>query len=378
MSFPARNFELEIFFSKWEFTAHYNLSGSDAEPLTQRQLLDLASDQDRLAYERLSLGYTETFGSPALRAQIAATYESVGPEHVLCFAGAQEGIFATMTGLLSSRDHAIVVTPNYQSAETLPLGLCEVTGIALEADRDWDLDVERVSAAVRANTKLLSINFPNNPTGKIIPRASLDALVRICRRHGLWLFSDEVHRLIERDESLRLPQAVDVYERAISLGVMSKAYGLPGLRIGWIACKDRAMLVRIERCKHYLSICNSAPSEALAVIALKARQQILSRNRRIIRDNVAEYERTFAMFPELFDWKPPDGGCVTFTRYTGAEGVEEFTRRLVEESGVLFVPASVFRSDVASVPTDRFRVGIGRAHVQQGLAVLRDWLQRKP
>ena len=143
-------------------------------------------------------------------------------------------------------DHAIVITPNYQAAETVPLDICEVTGVPLDIDRNWDLDVDLLRAALRPNTKLISINFPNNPTGKIISRSTFDAIVEICRSRGLWLFSDEVYRLIERDPALRLPQAVDVYERAISLNVMSKAYGLPGLRIGWLACKDRATLRQVR------------------------------------------------------------------------------------------------------------------------------------
>jgi aspartate/methionine/tyrosine aminotransferase len=196
------------------------------------------------------------------------------------------------------------------------------------------------------------------------------------RRHNLWLFSDEVYRLIERDERLRLPQAVDVYERAISLNVMSKAYGLAGLRIGWLACKDRDTLVRLERYKHFLSICNSAPSEHLALIALKAKERLLERNRAIVRQNIAEYERLFGDYRELFDWKAPDGGCVTFIRYKGKDGVEEFARRVVEESGILFLPASIYRSELGAVPTDRFRVGVGRSFVPKGIAVLRAWLER--
>jgi aspartate/methionine/tyrosine aminotransferase len=371
-----RNFSLEVYFSRWEFTARYNLGGSDAETLSQRALLELATPEDRLAYENLPLGYTETFGAPALREEIARTYETVRPEHLLCFAGAEEAIYTTMKVLLSANDHAIVITPNYQAAETVPLSVCEVSGVALDAEQDWELDIECVKAAVRPNTKLISINFPNNPTGKIIPRASLDALIKICRGHNLWLFSDEVFRLIERDESLRLPQAVDLYERAISLNVMSKAYGLAGLRIGWVACKDRDTLVRLERYKHFLSICNSAPSEHLALIALKAKERLLERNRTIVRQNVSEYGRLFGDYRELFDWKARDGGCVTFIRYKGKSGVEEFARRAVEESGVLFLPASVYRSELGNAPTDRFRVGVGRAYVPQGIAVLRAWLER--
>jgi aspartate/methionine/tyrosine aminotransferase len=372
-----RDFALEVYFSQWEFTARYNLGGSDAETMSQTALLELASAEDREAYGKLGLGYTQTFGAPALRDEIARTYETIKAEHVLCFAGAEEALYTAMKVLLSSDDHAIVMTPNYQAAETVPLSICAVTGVALDPDREWALDIDKVRSALRKNTKLISINFPNNPTGKIIPRDTFDSLITLCRERGLWLLSDEVYRLIERDESLRLPQAVDSYERAISLNVMSKAYGLAGLRVGWLACKDRAILVRLERYKHFLSICNSAPSESLAVIALKARERILERNRRIVASNIAAYSCLLGDYQELFEWKVPDGGCVSFIRYTGKEGVEEFARRLVGEAGVLFLPASVFRSDLCPVPSDRLRIGLGRAHVPEGLQVLRNWLQRE-
>jgi len=370
-----RDFALEVYFSKWEFAAKYNLAGSDGENMTLAQLLALAGPEDRAAFEQQSLGYTETFGAPALREEIAKTYDTVTPQHLLCFAGAEEAIYAAMQVLLSAGDHAIVITPNYQAAETVPLGICEVSGVALDIDRNWDLDLDLLRAALRPNTKLISINFPNNPTGKILPRATFDAMVEICRSRGIWLFSDEVYRLIERDPSRRLPQVVDVYERGISLNVMSKAYGLAGLRIGWLACKDRAMLVRFERFKHFLSICNSAPSEVLARIALKSRDYILARNRAVVRDNLAVLNAFFADYAHLFDWREPDGGCIGFIRYKGAEGVEEFTRRLVEESGVLFLPSSIYRSELGPVPENCLRVGFGRSHVPAGVAVLRAWLE---
>jgi aspartate/methionine/tyrosine aminotransferase len=372
-----RDFALEVYFSKWEFAAKYNLAGSDGENMTLAELLALAGPEDRAAFESLSLGYTETFGAPALRAEIAQTYDTVGPQHLLCFAGAEEGIYVAMKVLLNPGDHAIVITPNYQAAETVPLSICEVTGVPLDIDRNWELDVDLLRAALRPNTKLISINFPNNPTGKIIPRAVFDAIVDICRSRGIWLFSDEVYRLIERDPALRLPQAVDAYERGVSLNVMSKAYGLAGLRIGWLACKDRAMLVRFEHYKHFLSICNSAPSEVLARIALKARQKILDRNRKVIRDNLTALDAFFADYAHLFDWREPDGGCVAFIRYKGQEGGEEFTRRLVEESGVLFLPSSIYRSELGPVPENCLRVGFGRSHVPKGFAELRNWLELK-
>jgi aspartate/methionine/tyrosine aminotransferase len=371
----VRDFALEVFFSKWEFAARYNLAGSDGENMSLADLLALASAEDREAFERINLGYTETFGAPALRAEIARTYETVTPEQLLCCAGAEEGVYLAMRVLLGRNDHAIVVTPNYQAAETVPLSICEVSGVPLNIDLNWDLDLDLLRAALRPNTRLISINFPNNPTGKIISRPVFDALVEICRSRGIWLFSDEVYRLIERDPAIRLPQAVDAYERGISLNVMSKAYGLAGLRIGWLACKDRATLVKFERYKHYLSICNSAPSEVLARIALKARDKILQHNRKVIRDNLAALDIFFGDYQHLFDWREPDGGCIAFIRYKGAEGGEAFTRRLVEESGVLFLPSSIYRSELGPVPDNCLRVGFGRSHVPAGLIVLRKWLQ---
>jgi aspartate/methionine/tyrosine aminotransferase len=370
-----RDFALEVYFSKWEFAAKYNLAGSDGENMTLAELLALASPEDRAAFERVSLGYTETFGAPALREEIAKTYDTVRASELLCFAGAEEAVYAAMHVLLSAADHAIVITPNYQAAETVPLGICAVTGVPLDIGRNWDLDLDLVRAALRPNTKLISINFPNNPTGSILARPSFDAVVEICRSRGIWLFSDEVYRLIERDSNRRLPQAVDVYERGISLNVMSKAYGLAGLRIGWLACKDRAMLVRFERFKHFLSICNSAPSEVLARIALKSRDRILDRNRAVVRDNLAVLNSFFADYEHLFDWREPDGGCIGFIRYKGADGVEEFTRRLVEESGVLLLPSSIYRSELGAVPGNCFRVGFGRSHVPMAVAALRAWLE---
>ncbi|MFO1170393.1 MAG: aminotransferase class I/II-fold pyridoxal phosphate-dependent enzyme [Hyphomicrobiaceae bacterium] len=371
-----RDFALEVYFSQWEFTAKYNMTGSDAENMRMDELLALATPEERRSLETLSLGYTETFGAPALREAIAKTYDTVKPEHLLTFAGAEEAIYVAMQVMLEDTDHCIVVTPNYQAAETLPLSICEVTGVALDIDKGWELDIGKVEAAIRPNTKLISINFPNNPTGKIIPRASFDRLIEICAKRSIWLFSDEVYRLIDRDPSLRLPQAVDLYDRAISLNVMSKAYGLPGLRIGWLACKDRDMLVRFERYKHYLSICNSAPSEVLARIALTHRDKILEKNRAIVRSNIGLLNGFFADYKHVFDWQEPDGGCVTFIRYKGADGVESFTKRLVEESGVLFLPASIYRSELGPVPADCLRVGFGRSHVPEGLTALRNWMQR--
>ena len=371
-----RNFALEVYFSKWEFAAKYHLTASDAQSMTVSQLLAHASPADRERFDNLHLGYTKTYGATPLLHEIAQTYGTIGDDRLLCFAGAEEGIYVAMRVLLSPADHCIVITPNYQAAETIPLSICEVTGVALDQDSNWALDLDAVRAALRPNTKLISINFPNNPTGAVPSQATFAALVELCRERGIWLFSDEVYRLIEHRPDVRLPQVADIYERGISLNVMSKSYGLPGLRIGWLACQDRAFLEACEHYKHYLSICNSAPSEVLAEIALKAREAIVGRNRDLAHHNLDLLDTFFADFPGLFDWRRPDGSCVAFIRYKGADGVEQFSERLVEETGVLLLPSSIYRSELGPVPQDHFRIGFGRHHMAEALAVFRDRLMR--
>jgi aspartate/methionine/tyrosine aminotransferase len=365
-----REFALEAYFTRWQGRARHQLAASESETLSLAELVAMASDEDRRRWETLQLGYTEASGSLCLREAIAEGYDSVTAESVLCFAGAQEGICAAMHALLDAGDHTVVVFPNYQSAETIPVGICAVTGVGLDSESGWSLDIEAVKAATRPNTKLISINFPNNPTGKILERDRFDALVAFCRRRGIWLFSDEIYRLIEHAPAKRLPPAVDAYERGISLGAVSKSYGLPGLRVGWIACRSPAMLRQMQRVKHYLSICGAAPSEVLARMALRAGDRILSRNRRIAQGNLLLLERFFAAHGDLFDWHRPDGGVVGYPRYRGPDGVERFCARLIEEHGVMLLPASVYRSDSLRTSEDHVRVGFGRRDFAAGLAAL--------
>ncbi|MFF0415746.1 aminotransferase class I/II-fold pyridoxal phosphate-dependent enzyme [Kitasatospora sp. NPDC004745] len=371
------DFRLETHFSQWEFTARHHLTASDAQTMTMAELLALAGPEDREAWDTLALGYTETYGDPGLRRAIAGTYEQVDADDVICFGGAQEGLNLAMQVLLEPGDHAVVLTPNYQSAETIPLSLCEVTGVALDAARDWALDLDAVEAALRPNTRVVSVNFPNNPTGKVIDAADFTRLAQLCEERGIRLFSDEVYRGLERDRARALPQAADLSERALSLNVTSKALGLPGLRIGWIACRDTELRSRLERAKHYTTICNSAPSEVLARIALNNRERILERNRAIIAENVPQFDAFFAEFADLFEWRAPDGGCVAYPRYLGADGVEEFCTALVEQAGVLLLPAGIFRSELTPTPADRFRIGLGRRDPAPALAAFADWLRKR-
>ncbi len=236
----------------------------------------------------------------------------------------------------------------------------------LDPEAGWEIDAEAIARQMRPTTKLVAVNFPNNPTGAICRRDSFEALAELCEERGVTLLSDEVYRGLEVNEADRLPQAAELAPSAVSLNVMSKSYGLPGLRIGWLATRDRDLLERLERRKHYTSICNARPSEALAT-SRSGPVSILARNRRMIEANMPLFAAFFAAHPDRLEWQAPVGGCVSFPRYLGDDGVDNFCTELVEREGVVLLPASIYRSDLGPVPTDRFRIGVGRRDPEPAL-----------
>lgn len=376
------DFALETYFSKWEFTAKHHLTASDAESMTVAEVLALGTDEDRAAWDNLHLGYTPTWGTEPLRAAIASTYADIAAADVLAFAGAGEALFWAMQLFVAPGDHVIVNVPNYQSIESVPIATgVDVEGLPLWSGRGdelrWTLDLERFESMLRPETTLVSVNFPNNPTGFVPDTPTWIAFNEMCHERGVRVVSDEVYRGVEIDPLRTLPAAVEINPSALSISVTSKAYGLPGLRVGWVASRDLDALSRLERAKHYTSICNSAPSELLATVALSHGETILAKNRTIVETNNRIVDEFMAGYPELFRYEAPDGGCVTFPRYLGADGVTTFCTRAVEEDGVLLLPNSVYQSDLADVPDDRFRIGIGRTNVPEGLEALAAHLAKR-
>jgi len=297
MKYPE--FKLETYLAAREFSAPFNFCASDLESFPMSEILALADEEGLRLWNDLQLHYTEPAGLPELREEISEQYgTSIGPDHVLCFAGAEEGIYSMAHALLDPSDHVIVVTPCYQSLQALPASICSVSTVPLNYEEQWRLDLERVEEAIQTNTKLIVINFPHNPTGALLTHQQQERLIGLAREHGIWIFSDEVYRLLEIDPSDRLPPIASQYERGLSLSVLSKAYGLAGLRIGWIACQNQHMLKQIGEVKHYLSICNSAPSEVLALIALRASSTIHARNSTLMNQNLKILDRFFEEYAE--------------------------------------------------------------------------------
>ena len=363
-------FKLEQYFARWEFSAPYLLCSSDLEAVSLRELLGLADEETSRLWQDLRLGYTETFGHPLLRREIAGLYDGVRPEDVLVFSGAQEPIFVAMSVLLGHGDHAIVVTPTYQSLYSIPRGLgADVTLVTLDPEHGWALDLGLVAAAITPRTRVIALNVPNSPTGTLVSREAFASLVGLARARGIVLFSDEVYRGLEYDEADRLPAGVEAYERALSLGVMSKAFGLAGLRIGWIATRDADLLHRLAELKHYTTICNSAPSEILALMGLRARPSLLARGREIIQANLGRLDRFFAEWRGTVEWTRPRAGTIGFPRFVDGASADGLAAELVEKHGVLILPGSIFDR-----PGPHFRIGLGRRNLPDALARFEEFL----
>lgn len=356
-------FEQEDFLTSSEANTFFALGSSDIENWSMFDILEMADEECKHLWGNIKLGYGKPRGMPLLIEEIAKQYaDPITSDNILCFAGAQEGIFAACHSLLTENDHAIVITPCYQALEAIPASICSTTQIPISHNHGWQLSLKAIHHAIRTNTKLLLINFPHNPTGAIISHETQKALVEIAKANNMWIFSDEVSRLIELDPKDQLPPIADLYDKGISLGVMSQSYGLSGLRVGWIATQNQKLLHQISDMKHYLSICNSTPSEILALIALRNQETILKRNLAITRKNIAYLEEFINANSDIISWVPPKGGCTCFPKLNIPLPAYDFCEQLRASKGVCMLPNTVY-----FIQDNHIRIGYGRKRMPEAL-----------
>jgi len=372
-------FRLERYFAKYEFNTEYLLCSSDCEAMSIADLLALDADPAGSAekFQHTWLGYTESQGHPALRKEIANIYESIQPEEILVHAGAEEAIFLFMLAALKENDHIIVHAPHYQSLSEVAKGLrCFISPWRAREENGWALDLDELGHLVRTTTKAIIINTPHNPTGYLMSRSDFEALNNFAQENNLLLFSDEVYRESEYDPALRLPAACDKGEHAVSLGVTSKTYGLAGLRIGWIATKNKRIYENMAALKDYTTLCNSAPSEFLAEVALRNRQKLIARNLGIIKNNLEVIDGLFTHHSDLFEWIRPTAGSMGFPKLLtsalqGKGDIEDFCDDLVKKAGVLLLPGSMYDDS-----RNHFRIGLGRKNLPQAVERLEKYLSK--
>ena len=367
------DFALERYFARWEFAVEHLLCASDVQGYPLADLLAMADDETRGLWDGLHLGYTESTGHPLLRREIASLYDTVDADEVLTFAGAEEAIFCLVNVLVGPGDHVVATWPGYQSLyEVARAAGAEVTLHELHEHHRWALDLDLLRRQVTPATRLIVANLPHSPTGMLADRATYGSLVAIAAEAGAHILVDEVYRGLEFDAADQLPAGADVLPRGISLGVMSKAYAMAGLRIGWLASHDRDLLARVAAFKDYTTICSSAPSEILSIIALRARDRVLARSRGIVAANLELLDAFFDDWADRFTWVRPRAGSIGFPRLTvPGVRIDDWAAALVEAEGVLLLPGSKFDH-----PGNHFRIGFGRTDLPEALGRLEAYAQR--
>ena len=353
---------LNRYVARWAPTAAHVLCSSEVEAWRLDEILSLASPAEREVWDRVGLGYTAAAGSPALRAEIATLYDDIDPEEILCFSGVEEAVFVMVNLLLGQGDHAVAVAPGYASLHEVARSAgAQVTLVPLDEERGWELSLERLRAAVRPTTRLLILNWPHNPTGALPERGAFEAMLEIAEEVGARVLSDEAYRLLEHDPRDRLAAAAELTDQAISVAGLSKPFGLAGLRVGWAVCRDPELRERAAAYRDYLSGCTAAPSEALALIALRARDRVLGRSRALIALNLALLDDFVEANRDVVSWHRPRAGSTAFLRLRDDVPADAFADGLRRAEGVLVLPGSVYGAHGEHIRLSFGSAGFGEA-----------------
>jgi aspartate/methionine/tyrosine aminotransferase len=361
-------FALERWMSQFEREVEYNLSESGVHPLPLRELL--AGDPrllDRLL--ATGLGYPHVNGIPELRQNIANLYPGAAPDNVLVTVGAAEANYITTRTLLGAGDEIVVMLPNYMQI----WGVAKNHGLKVKTfhlleEKGWAPDVAELEAAVTPHTRLIAVCNPNNPTGRILSEAEMDAILACAGRVGAWILADEVYRGADRVSDEENPSFYGRYDRVLAVGSLSKAYGLPGLRLGWVVAPSH-IIHDIWMRHEYTTISATMLSNILAAIALspEVRPRLLERTRRYIRLGYPILQKWMESHADTFSLRPPDAAAIAFVRYHLDINSTVLAQRLRREKSVLIVPGDHFGLDhflriAFGLPEDYLVPALDRIH----------------
>lgn len=362
------------------FDIEHRFYASSAEPLTLKELTEFTrqnGDQHLIdLYNDHSLGYAENTGSEDLRQEIATLYDnSISAENIVVFPGAQTGMTLTTQALLHQGDHAIIVTPSYQSLEEgVRYAGGTVTRISLKPEEKWQVNVAAVEAAIQDNTKYLVFNDPHNPSGSLMSADIKNQLVARAEKHGIWVFSDEVYRLLELNPNDRSSSIAEMTDKGIALGTMAKPWGAGGACIGWVACQDLTIIEKLHRAQHLFSVCFSRAGEIQAMMVIRASDKIIERNMSIIRKNLELLDGFFADYGDLFEWVKPQAGGTGFVKFKGALSADELGAELLEQ-GILVFPPYIFDCDAQL--NQHFRIGFSRRTMPAALDAFKEFIDER-
>ena len=355
-------FEMERLQSVWENRVKFNLSESGVHPLSTRELISDPDFLDQLL--DTPLAYNQSNGTEELRKSIAAMYAGADPDNVEVTNGGSEANFISLYGVLQPGDEVIVQLPNYGQiwGLTRSLGMV-VKGFHLVESRNWAPDLEELESAASPNTRMIAVCNPNNPTGAILTPAEMNTIIRVASRSGAWILADEIYQGSERDGKAT-PSFWGKYDRVIITNGLSKAYGLPGLRIGWVVAPADTIL-NLWSFHDYTTIAPGTLSDMLARVALSApgRARCLERTRNICRTNLPLFRSWMESQGPIFTWVEPRAGAIAYIRYDLPINSTALMERLLKEKSVLVVPGDHFGMD------NFLRIGYGAppGHLKRAL-----------
>lgn len=355
-------FKLERYFAKYEFNVKYLLSSSDCDGFSLDYVLSTAEQGETKLWDSLTLGYTDSLGHPLLRESISRHYNTIKTDNVFVLSPG-EANYILMQVYLNSGDHVVCMRPAYQSLYQIALNKgCNISWWSPGENNNFNPD--DLAKLVTEKTKMIIVNFPHNPTGYYPNKEELTRVIEIASRNNTLLFSDEMYHKLVHNTAMLNDSLCDLYDNAISLWGMAKSFGLAGLRIGWISTHNKRLMSSIQRFKDYLTICSSAPSEILSMIALNNSEQFIEVNLEKIRSNKEVFKSFVNRHSNLFqDYKEPQAGSTALVKINLNEPTLSYAERIVEKSGVMLVPSEIFEYG-----DQHFRIGFGRANMKEALA----------
>lgn len=367
-------FALERWMTRWETEVAFDLAESGIKPLTVEELLQLGGREVSLdGMLQLSLGYSEARGTEELRALIASLYQNLSPDEVLVTTGAIEANFLLFNVLLNPGDHVVVVDPAYQQLQSVPRAIgCDVSLWRLRPENGFSYDLDELRTLVTTKTRLIVINTPHNPTGAVLTDEQQREVYRLAESVGATLMGDEAYRWLTLPDREPFAGPVrDIGARGVSVGTLSKPFGLPGLRIGWIASTSDI----VQACwaqRDYVSLSPGKLNDYLATIAIREREKVFARTHEIASRNLRYLAQWIHQREDLVDWVEPRGGLLGLLHYNIDLPSLELADRLAEEASVMLAPGSAFGYE------HFLRIGIGGDHsiFREGLARTASVLER--
>ena len=361
-------FAMERYQSTFEHRVDINLSESGVHPMTVRELISLSGRED-VHLDDIRLEYGQSNGSDELRSRIAALYDGASERSVLVTVGGVEANFAAFWHLFERGKSAAVLVPTYGQVPGLLESFdAEIAPVDLVESEGWQPDLDGLARALGSGARFVLVTNPNNPTGAALTRESMDAIGELTDRHGAWIFADEVYGGAER-EGEQTPSFWGIHDRVLVTNSLSKAYGLPGLRLGWIVAPD-SVAEELWGRTDYTTISPNSLSDALARVALEpsTRARILQRTRGIVRKNLGVLTTWMDEQDGRFSYRLPDAGAICYTRYDAPINSTAFAEKLRTEKSLLTVPGDHFGMD------SYLRIGFGNPEeeLREGLRRVRE------